>query len=59
MDYRQLLKKYLAFVAQKNGGTPIMPRDVEPPFDRRDVYELIILDEEALDEARRPPLNTV
>lgn len=58
MDYRRLLKKYLAFVAHKNGGAPIMPRDVEPPFDREDVYELIILDEEALDEAGRPPLNT-
>lgn len=48
-DYRALLKKYIAFVTEQNGGKLIIPRDA-PPFTPHDVHELTTIDEEILKE---------
>ena len=53
MDYRALLKKYMAHVVTQS-GEPLIPRDGDPTFTRQEVFELTALDEENLDD---PPLR--
>lgn len=57
MDYRALLKKYLAYVGRTHEGEWPIPRDGDPAFTREEVWELTALDEENLDDADRPPLK--